>query len=88
MRQVHEAVEISRGPPDALLNNKEEYNCCLLPVIHVEGPKSIKQQEAKSTPVEPISRLEEERALDKARKDLKLMRLEHNISSGRVVKRR
>ena len=30
---------------NSLLNKQEEYKCCLLPMIVMEGPKSIIQQE-------------------------------------------
>ena len=44
-RQVREAIEIARATGGTLLNSKEEYNRCLLPVMILEGPKPIRQQE-------------------------------------------
>ena len=37
-RQVREAVEIGQDASHTLLNNKEEFNRCLLPVLQAVGP--------------------------------------------------
>ena len=60
-RRVREAVEIGRaGRSVTLLNQKEEYNRCLLPTMMMEGPESIREQEDQDegtgAPASPWSR--------------------------------
>ena len=43
-RQIREAVEIARDRSYLLLNNKEEFNRCLVPTIRMEGPAHPKKQ--------------------------------------------
>ena len=44
-RQIREAVEIgSNTTGGVLLNNKEEFNRCLIPVLQVEGPRNPQPQ--------------------------------------------
>ena len=61
-RQIREAVEI--GNSHCLLNLKEEYNRCLLPSIHVEGPPSVRVQQQKDILKPNLTEAYVERALE------------------------
>ena len=88
VRQVREAVEIARGPPASLLNAKEEYNRCLLPIMRMEGPKPLRVQEEEAGKVmEPLSRAQEEKALVMARNELKRRRELHKAANPKPAKR-
>ena len=65
-RQVREAVEIASDSSHSLLNNKEEYSRCVLPVLKVEGPKTAEQQHVNEQ-IQHLTQEEEERALQVAR---------------------
>ena len=89
-RQVREAVEIGRAGRDVtLLNQKEEYNSCLLPTMLMEGPRPIREQEdqdvGKGAP--SITLEQEEEALNQARKDLKTRLGAYREEQGPPVKK-
>ena len=72
-RQVREAIEIARAPAGTILNQKEEYNRCILPTILMQGPKSIRAQEEddKLEQKETLTQTQVEEALLEAKKTLK-----------------
>ena len=67
-RQIREAVEIgSNTTGGTILNSKEELSRCLIPVIHVEGPKNI-QKYPKTQLSESKEQNEDLRALTRTKK--------------------
>ena len=64
-RQVREAVVIGHDFSHTLLNSKEEFNRCMLPVLQAVGPPSIKQQilEDKASLCPPLTAAQEEHSL-------------------------
>lgn len=70
-RQVREAVEIMRDRSHLLLNNKEEYNRCLVSNIKVEGPAHPKKQaeldKIRLESTESLTKQQEEEALAQAK---------------------
>ena len=89
-RQVREAVEISRAPEGTLLNQKEEYNRCLLPRMILEGPKPmmVQEQEHRDKQEQTLTVRQEEQALLCAKKTLKAKLDSYREQKGPPGKRR
>ena len=88
-RQVREAVEIARAPGQTLLNEKQEYNRCLLQRMIMEGPKTMKNQEEefRRSREDPLTASQEEAALRTAKESLKLKMVVYKEQKGPPVKR-
>ena len=89
-RQVREAIEIARAPEGSLLNQKEEYNRCLLPTMTMVGPKSIRVQEREDNSRDQgrgLTQEQEEKALLEAKKALKAKLSKYKAERGPPSKR-
>ena len=63
-RQIREAVEIASNTTGGLvLNNKEEFSRCLIPVLQVEGPQKTKIKDMPTKPGRTTMEEQEEELL-------------------------